>query len=240
MDERRAFPGGARVALSVTFDDARDSQLDVAVPLLDAFDVRATFYVLPAGVRRRREDWRAVVDRGHEIGNHTSTHPCSGNFTFAHRNALEDYTLERMEGEIERASDRIEKLVGHRPATFAYPCGQSFVGRGEGRRSFVPLVARRFVAGRGYAGETANDPGRCDLAHLDAFTVDGWDAGRLVGLVDGDGADGRWVIVAGHDVGGGGAQTVLVDALEHLCRRVAEGEVWAAPLAEVARHVRDG
>jgi peptidoglycan/xylan/chitin deacetylase (PgdA/CDA1 family) len=232
------FPGEARVALSLSFDDARESQLDVALPALEAHGVRATFYVLPAHVWRRRREWQAVVDGGHEIANHTATHPCSGNFEFSRTNALEDYSLERMEAEIDRASYRIETLLGVRTETFAYPCGQSFVGRGEGRTSFVPLVARRFVAGRGYGSETSNDPGRCDLAHLDAFTIDGLDAAQLVDMVDAGTAAGRWVVMASHDVGEGGEQTVLVDALQALCRRASQGDVWVAPVVEVAKHLR--
>lgn len=123
------------MAVSLTFDDSRDTQLDVAVPILDAFGVQATFFVLPDPVSRRRSDWQAVVRKGHEVGNHTVSHPCSANFGFSRRNALEDYSLPRIEAEIDEASGRIERLLGVRAETFAYPCGQSSVGRGEGRTS---------------------------------------------------------------------------------------------------------
>jgi peptidoglycan/xylan/chitin deacetylase (PgdA/CDA1 family) len=238
MQERPLFPDGARVALSFTFDDARDSQLDIAVPILEAHAVRATFYVLPQWVRRRQSQWRALIARGHEIGNHTASHPCSANFHFSAGNAIEDYTLARMAAEIDGASDRIESLLGVRPWTFAYPCGQSFIGRAEARTSYVPLVARRFLAARGYGGETSNDPRRCDLAHLEAFAVDGLDADTLLSLVEDDGAEGRWVITAGHDVGEGGEQTMLLHALDTLCRRANQADVWVAPVAEVAKHLR--
>jgi peptidoglycan/xylan/chitin deacetylase (PgdA/CDA1 family) len=238
VNDGSPLPSRARVTLSLTFDDSRDSQLDVAVPILDAFGLRATFFVLPDAVSRRRSDWRAAVMNGHEVGNHTVSHPCSGNFRFSRTNALEHYSLERIEAEIDEASGRIERLLGVRTRTFAYPCGQSWVGRGEGRTSYVPVVARRFLAARGYGSETSNDPRRCDFAHLDAFTIDDLDAGELVGLVDDAGATGRWVIMVGHDVGEGGEQTVLVDSLEALCHRIAGADVWVAPVAAVARHLR--
>ena len=208
------------------------------MPVLEAHGIRATFYVLPDPVQRRQSHWRALAAAGHEIGNHTTTHPCSANFRFSRGNALEDYTLERMAAEIDGASAGIGTLLGLRPRTFAYPCGQSFVGRAEGRRSYVPLVARRFLAARGYGSEASNDPGRCDLAHLEAFTADGLGAGRLLELVEGDSTAGRWVILAGHDVGEGGEQTVLVEALEALCRRAGQADVWVAPVAEVAAYLR--
>ena len=53
VDHHGLFPGGASVALSLSFDDARDSQLDVALPVLEEHGVSATFYVLPEPVRRR-------------------------------------------------------------------------------------------------------------------------------------------------------------------------------------------
>ena len=37
---------GKTAALSLTFDDARLSQVDQGLPLLDAYGVKATFYVL--------------------------------------------------------------------------------------------------------------------------------------------------------------------------------------------------
>lgn len=183
---------------------------------------------------RRRADWQAVVDAGHEVGNHTHSHPCSANFPFSRANALEDYSLDGMAADIDEASDAIEALLGVRPTSFAYPCGQSFVGRGEERTSYVPLVARRFAAGRGYGGETANDPARCDLARLDAFAIDGLDAHGLIGLVDAEAGTGRWVITAGHDVGTGGEQTVLTSSLVALAERCRRGDVWVAPVSEVA------
>ena len=44
--------------------------------------------------------------------------------------------------------------------------------------------------------------------------------------------------MAGHDVGEGGEQTVLIDSLEALCHRIAQPDVWAAPVAAGAKHLR--
>ena len=46
-----AFPGGMRAALSITFDDAWPSQLDLALPILDRNAVRSLRgYLAGAGV----------------------------------------------------------------------------------------------------------------------------------------------------------------------------------------------
>ena len=136
------WPDGRKAALSLTFDDARESQVDVGLPLLNEHGVRATFYVLPDGARKRLALWKAALAAGHEIGNHSSSHPCTGNFAFSRTNALEDYTLERLEADVAVANAALAADLGRAPTAFAYPCGQSFVGRGEGVRSYVPVVGR--------------------------------------------------------------------------------------------------
>jgi hypothetical protein len=80
------------------------------------------------------------------------------------------------------------------------------------------------VAGRGYASETGNLPDRWDLAHLDAYVIDGLDAGALQCLVDAGMIRGEWVIMVGHDVDQRGPQTVPVWELDRFCRRVSQDD----------------
>jgi peptidoglycan-N-acetylglucosamine deacetylase len=231
------FPRSAAVAVSLSFDDARESQLH-GVRILDKHGIRASFYVLPSGMAAAPGHWSSVASAGHEIGNHTKTHPCSANYAFSRTNGLETKAMSDIAADIDGASQEIEDLLDVRPKTFAYPCGQSFIGRGSRRRSYVPLVAERFVAGRGYGGETGNMPEVCDLAHLDAYVIDGLDVDALMSLVDRGMAYGEWVIMAGHDIGTHGRQTVRARDLEEFCRRVARDDgIWVAPVVEVAEHV---
>jgi peptidoglycan-N-acetylglucosamine deacetylase len=232
------FPGRAKGAVSVTFDDARASQLDRGVPVLDRHGVRATFYVLPLAVAKRPDDWKRAVATGHEIGNHTMTHPCSANHSSSRANPLEALTVEQLDHDIAAADDEIDALLGVRPRTFAYPCGQTAVGRGEHKASYVPIVARRFVAGRGYRSETANDPAVCDLALVDAFHADGMDAVALLELVDRAVEQERWTVLVCHEVGASGPLGIAEDALDALCRGIAGNpRVWVAPVAEVAERI---
>jgi peptidoglycan/xylan/chitin deacetylase (PgdA/CDA1 family) len=229
--------------VSLTFDDARPSQLEHGVPVLDAHDVRATFYVLPRRAAPHGDEWRAVVAGGHELGNHSMTHPCSANHRSSRDHALEELTVDALAADIDRADEELRRLFGIRAATFAYPCGQTAVGRGEHKASYVPVVARRFVAGRGYRGETANDPEVCDLALLDAFHGDALPADALLGLVDGAVELGRWAVFAFHDVRPAGEPdewAVTTDVLTRLCARVAaDPQVWVAPVAEVATRLSE-
>ena len=70
------WPDGNTMAISLTWDDARDSQVLVGTPILDKYEVKATFYVVPSSVERELEGWKSAVLNGHEIGNHSLLHPC--------------------------------------------------------------------------------------------------------------------------------------------------------------------
>ena len=240
-DRSFAWPKGKRAALSLTFDDARPSQIDRALPILAAHAVKATFYVSPATVGARLTAWRRAGAEGHEIGNHTLTHPCSGNFPWSRANALEEYSLAQIEAEIGGANAEIEGLLGIRPVTFAYPCGQSFVGRGEGVSSYVPLVARSFLVGRGAFAETHNDPEFCDLAQVAACDADGLRFEGLKELVDRSLAQGGWLILHAHEVGDGGRQTTYADALEAVCGFGADSAngLWVDTVETIGRYVSD-
>lgn len=233
------WPRGARAALSLTFDDARPSQITNGLALLEKAGVRATFFVSPQNLSRQLAGWKSALAQGHEIGNHTLSHPCTGNYGFSRNNALEDYTLERMAGELERANDFIEEQLGVRPVSFAYPCGQKFVGRGREVQSYVPLVAERFLAGRGYLDEAANDPTFCDPAQLLATGGDDQSFEELKVLVDQAIAGGRWLVLVGHEIGNGGFQTTRMPALEQICAyaRSPERAVWVDTVERVTRYV---
>ncbi len=67
---------GAQSAVSLTFDDALDSQLDVAVPALNAKDMDGTFFIITetALAGSRKDDWKSLLLSGHELGNHSKHH----------------------------------------------------------------------------------------------------------------------------------------------------------------------
>jgi len=135
------WPEGKRVAVSLSFDDARASQIDVGLPLFEKYGVKVTFYVNPKNTQKRLDGWKSAAAKGHEIGNHSASHPCTGNFPWSRSNALENYTVAMMENELDSANRDTESLLGVKPTTFAYPCGEKFIGRGTETRSYVPLVA---------------------------------------------------------------------------------------------------
>jgi peptidoglycan-N-acetylglucosamine deacetylase len=237
--EKFSWPKGVRGAVSLTFDDARLSQVDTLIPILDRSGVKATFYVSPDKVEARLDGWKKAVLTGHEVGNHTMTHPCTGNYPAFRWNSLEEMTLDGIAKEIDDAQQAIFKILGTKPRDFAYPCGQTFVGRGRQVKSYVPLVAERFLSGRKWLNEDANDPAFCDLAQLLAFESDGKPFAALRLLVDKAAAEGRWLILVGHEVGDGGYQTTLAPSVEELCRYAKDpaNGIWIDTVGAIAGHI---
>ena len=234
------WPKGKRAAVSLTFDDARPSQLDHGIPILNANGVRATFYLSPPNMAQRLEAWRDAIAAGHEMGNHTQTHPCTGNFPWSRHNALENYTLERMEEEIVGANEVIRSTLGVSPVTFAYPCGQKFVGRAGRVQSYVPLVAKHFVAGRGFRDETVYDPRTGDLAQATGVDADTQSFDQLRQWIDRAAETSGWLIFAAHDVGDYARQAMAVDVLNEVCGYCSDpaNGIWIDTVAAVAGHVR--
>jgi peptidoglycan/xylan/chitin deacetylase (PgdA/CDA1 family) len=238
------WPGDAVAAVSFSFDDARPTQVDNGLPLLERLGLKATFYVSPHRLKERREGWGRAAESGHEIGNHTLSHPCSGNFDWVGDNHLEDWSMERMDEELAAASEAIRQELGVTPRTFAYPCGQTSVGRGEQTRSYVPLVARRFLAGRGYHGLYPNMPDVCDLAHLDSLPLDRLSAVEVRAKAEPAIARGAWFILAGHEISASDSTATQEATLVELAGWLtdAAAPVWVAPVADVAdwlvRHPR--
>jgi peptidoglycan/xylan/chitin deacetylase (PgdA/CDA1 family) len=78
-----------RVAL--TFDDGPDELSLAYLDVLAKYRVHATFFVVGAACVSRRELLRAMVERGHELGNHGFSHT---RFTTLRKSELDD-ELER-------------------------------------------------------------------------------------------------------------------------------------------------
>lgn len=233
------WPQGKQVAVSLSFDDARYSQVDAGTTLLDKHGVKATFYLVPGAVKERLEGWKKAAANGHEMGNHSLLHPCTGNFPWARGKALEDYTLEKMSEELSEANKEIENLLGVTPRVFAYPCGQTFVGRGVNTRSYIPVVAGLFSSGRGWLDEGPNDPAFCDLAQLTGMEMDGKDFDEIRAIVENAKKNHQWVVLAGHEMGTSGPQTTRLSMLEKLIRYANDpaNGVWLAPVGTVGEYV---
>lgn len=234
------WPEGKKMALSLTFDDARLSQVDSGIPLLNRYGVKATFYVSPGNMIERADQWKNAVLNGHEIGNHSLYHPCTGNFSWSRNKALEEYTLQKMKTELDSATSLIEKVLGVHPVSFAYPCGQTYVGRGLNLQSYTPLVALMFESGRGWLNEAPNDPAFCDLSQLNASELDGKSFEQILTLIETAKSNGYWLVLAGHEMNTGGVQTSRLNTIKAICEYAMDpaNGIWVDTVNNIASYVK--
>lgn len=109
--------------LALTFDDGPSEGTPRILEALARHGVRATFFQCGANVERLPEIARAVRAAGHEIGNHSHTHPL-----FCFRSPA------FIEMELARAQQAIERHTGARPVWFRAPFGVRWFGIGPAQR----------------------------------------------------------------------------------------------------------
>lgn len=102
-----------RPAVSLTFDDGpHPSHTPALLDILARYRVKATFYVIGQNARRYPEILRRIVAEGHEIGNHSWSHP-----------ALSRLSDARVLRELDRTQEIIWRTVGVQPVTMRPPYG---------------------------------------------------------------------------------------------------------------------
>jgi len=203
------WPNGARTAVSLSYDDALASQLDNAVPALDAHGLKATFYLTVGSeaMRERLDDWRTLAAHGHELGNHTVYHPCSAvgpdRAWVEPWNDLDKLSIPRLRREIMIANTFLEAVDGQTQRTYAATCYDPLAGGEE----YWPAIQDLFLGlrdlGHGMSAEDKiiwgpSDP-QTSGADLIRFITDNTADGRLLGIVfHGVGGDHLWVTPGAH------------------------------------------
>ncbi len=99
--------------LSISFDAAwGNEQTQTLLDILKDNDVKSTFFLVGMWVDKYPESVKAISDAGHDVGNHSDTHP-----------HLPQLTDEKMTSQIEDCNNKIEKIIGKRPTLFRPPYG---------------------------------------------------------------------------------------------------------------------
>jgi hypothetical protein len=127
------------------------------------------------------------------------------------------------------------------PKTFAYPCGQMFVGRGRQAKSYVHLVAQRFIVGRGPNSDSINNPGFCDLAKVYGMAFNDMDYDDMLKQVAETVHRGWWTIFVGYEIGNRkGTQVTTTSALQALCQHITDPSqgIWVDTVEHVGRHIQ--
>jgi peptidoglycan/xylan/chitin deacetylase (PgdA/CDA1 family) len=225
------WPNGATAALALTYDDALPSQLENAVPALDARGLKATFYVSLGfdGFEQRKSVWTRLAENGHELGNHTLVHPCQeskpGRNWVQSAQDLDGYTLEKWLVELKAANTRLTAIDGETERTFAYTCGDTEI---DGV-SFIEDIKPLFLGARSVERGVAYDD-----YYVPSFAVDETSAEDMIAYVDELIATRAIGTITFHGIGGG---HLLVTSeahealLDYLIER--ENDIWIAPMRDI-------
>ena len=97
--------------VALTFDDGPSEWTEPLLDILAANGARATFFVIGSLVEQRADVLRRMRADGHEIGNHTWSHPW----------LARDCDLRRARDELERTNAVVAELLGDPPRRFRAP-----------------------------------------------------------------------------------------------------------------------
>jgi peptidoglycan/xylan/chitin deacetylase (PgdA/CDA1 family) len=202
------WPGGAKAAVALTYDDGIDTHLDHAAPDLDAAGLHGTFYIhgSSASLARRLPEWRALAERGHELGNHALFHPClqsppgGGDRGWVRDEyALERYTIERMVDEVKVMNTMLLALDGQTTRTLAYNCAETVVDSGE---SYVDAMRPVFLAARIGDGRVVEDPAAVDPFLVPSWAVENTSGKEMIAFVEKAVEAGGLAVFMFHGIGG--------------------------------------
>jgi peptidoglycan/xylan/chitin deacetylase (PgdA/CDA1 family) len=181
------WPKGKIAAIVLTYDDALHSQLDIAIPQLDAAGFKGTFFldgdITPADMLR----WRKVQRAGHELGNHSLFHPCPRAMLPDRKQYLTDnYDVDRMLGEIAAMNNVLFGIDGAASRTYSVPCSQMLVGGVDYTDALrnIGLVKYARTGGDQYRS-VITDLGTLDLFQVPSYgPVDKPDGATLIAYVE--------------------------------------------------------
>lgn len=99
--------------LAISFDASWGADKTLSIlDILDEHNVKTTFFLVGGWVDKYPDMVKEIAARGHEIGNHSDTHP--------HMSQLSESDIK---DELRIMSDKVEKLTGVRPTLFRPPYG---------------------------------------------------------------------------------------------------------------------
>ena len=108
-----SYVGTKEKKVSISFDASwGNDKTQLILDTLDQYDVKATFFLVGIWVREYPDDVKNIANAGHDIGNHSNTHP-----------DLTQLNMASIRYEIETCNSDIEKLTGKRPTLFRNPFG---------------------------------------------------------------------------------------------------------------------
>ena len=230
-----------KAAVALTYDDGLNVHLDKVVPALDSAGFKGTFYI-PGNAEAlflRMNDWKAISCNGHELGNHTLFHPCTGKSKgrqWVHPDYdLDNYTINQIVNEIKLANTLLKAIDGKEKRSFAYTCGDMTVSNGD----FSKLIANEFTGARGVAFDYEKFE-TIDLLNIKAFFVTNQTGDELITLAKNALQEEALIVFLFHGVGG--EHNINIANAEHKklvnYLKANNDSFWVAPLTEISEYIQ--
>ncbi len=240
QNNESAWPNNKKAAICLTFDDGLDCHLDIAVPLLDSFNVKGTFYCTgnSQSLQNRTEEWRLITKNGHELGNHSLFHPCDGEkYDWVSPDYdLQSYTKERIKTELFTANSLLKAIDGKGQRTYGYTCSDYQV---NGNEPFIDIVKELFTAARsdGPLPKTMNE---IDVYFMPSWAVIDNSGTELIEYAKQAKENGTIAIFMFHSVGGG-YLNVSKEALTELLSFLSENkeDYWVDTFYSITKYLSE-
>ena len=239
----RAFtwPGGAKAAINLSYDDAIDSQLDHALPALNKYGLKGTFNLVLSSqaLARRMDEWRRAAGQGHELANHTLFHQCSrsapGHEWVTADNDLDHTSATQLAAQIRLANVMLRAIDGRNERTFALPCGDVLAAG----TPYVPLIKAEFVAIKSTFGAVPPDMWTLDPYAVGVATPTDVSGAQLIAIAKEAAERGTMANFTFHGVGGD-YLSVSSEAHEQLLQYLAANKdiYWTATFIDIMKYVK--
>lgn len=233
---------GKKCAVVLTYDDAINEHLDNAIPILDSLKLKATFYLsgFSVSIQTRLNDWKKIVAKGHELGNHTLYHPCDASGpqrTWVQpENDLNKYTVKRIENEVRMTNLFLQALDGKTKRTFAFTCGDMKVADS----TFINGMKKDLTAARAVRNEM-HKINEIDPYNIDCYMVNNHTYEQMKEWVDKAIQTNSLLVILFHGVGGGNSLNVSLNAHRQILTYIKQNEkdIYVAPMLEVVTHITE-
>ena len=232
---------GKKCAVVLTYDDGLNVDLSNAIPALDSFGLKGTFYISDYfnGLKAQIPKWRMASMKGHELANHTIWHACEGGRAgreFVNGDYdLRYYTVRRMTDEIRGMNNILYAIDGKTNRTFAYPCGDQKIHD----TSYIDPLRNDFIAARGVQPEMLPID-KVDLYNVGCYPIAGQSGDQLIDLVKKAISTNTLLVFLFHGVGGGHSLNVSLDAHRQLLQFLKDNQksIWVDTMVDVAGYIK--
>jgi peptidoglycan/xylan/chitin deacetylase (PgdA/CDA1 family) len=234
------WPKGKTAAIVLTYDDALASQLDIAIPQLDAAHFKGTFFLTGRLKPPAMTRWQRAQRRGHELGNHSVNHPCP-RAMLADRNDhhADDYSIERMLDEIASMNTTLAAIDGRESRTYSVPCSQMLVGGQDYTAALrdAKLVKYARTGGDAWKSVIAS-PATLDVFQIPSYgPVDKPPAAELIAYIERVRAARGLGVLQFHGVGGDYLEVTAEAHAALLLHLRKSPDVWVVTFQEVMDYV---